>query len=336
MSPTRRTIGALVLTACATLAAQQAQQPRSSASGVYTAEQASAGEKIYFDKCASCHGAELGGIERAPALTGGQFFESWQGKDLRLLRDRLDAMPPSAPKSLSDADAVALDGVPPALVGHAGQGRPRCRPIAASSPGSPSRVQRAPPATRPRPRPLLPLGRRAREPVAADDRTELRVADVWRRPRQPPLFATRPDHQRQLQQARDRVAPQDRLPRSPARHALFGHAARGRPRVYTTAGMRRAVIALNAATGEMLWMHTEDEGPRGQNAPRNGAGRGVSLLGERRRLRSPHHLRHARLPDGGAQREDRHAHPGFRPGRRRRSETRRRPGDRSRSPAKSA
>ena len=46
--------------------------------------------------------------------------------------------------------------------------------------------------------------------------------------------------------------------------------------LYTTAGMRRAAIALNAATGEMLWMHTEDEGVRGQNAPRNGAGRGLA------------------------------------------------------------
>ena len=46
--------------------------------------------------------------------------------------------------------------------------------------------------------------------------------------------------------------------------------------LYTTAGMRRAVIALNAATGEMLWMHSEDEGVRGQNAPRQGAGRGVA------------------------------------------------------------
>ena len=46
--------------------------------------------------------------------------------------------------------------------------------------------------------------------------------------------------------------------------------------LYTTAGTRRAAVALNAATGEMLWMHAEDEGPRGQAAPRGGAGRGVS------------------------------------------------------------
>ena len=30
--------------------------------------------------------------------------------------------------------------------------------------------------------------------------------------------------------------------------------------LYTTAGMRRAAIALNAATGEMLWMHTRGRG----------------------------------------------------------------------------
>jgi quinoprotein glucose dehydrogenase len=46
--------------------------------------------------------------------------------------------------------------------------------------------------------------------------------------------------------------------------------------LYTTAGTRRAVLALNAGTGEVLWVHTEDEGPRGQNAARSGAGRGVS------------------------------------------------------------
>jgi quinoprotein glucose dehydrogenase len=46
--------------------------------------------------------------------------------------------------------------------------------------------------------------------------------------------------------------------------------------LYTTAGTRRAAVALNAATGELLWMHTEDEGARGLNAARSGAGRGVS------------------------------------------------------------
>jgi quinoprotein glucose dehydrogenase len=46
--------------------------------------------------------------------------------------------------------------------------------------------------------------------------------------------------------------------------------------LYTTAGTRRAAVALNAASGELLWMHAEDEGPRGQNPARSGAGRGVA------------------------------------------------------------
>jgi quinoprotein glucose dehydrogenase len=41
-------------------------------------------------------------------------------------------------------------------------------------------------------------------------------------------------------------------------------------------GMRRSVAALNAATGEMLWVHHEDEGKRAEYAPRVGSGRGVS------------------------------------------------------------
>jgi quinoprotein glucose dehydrogenase len=46
--------------------------------------------------------------------------------------------------------------------------------------------------------------------------------------------------------------------------------------LYTTAGTRRAVVALDAATGEELWVHSENEGPRGRNAPRQLSGRGLS------------------------------------------------------------
>src|SRR6478609_1643547 len=104
----RRVIGGIIVLACATLAAQQSPPPRSSASGVYSAEQAAAGEKIYFEKCASCHGADLGGVERAPALTGSPFLESWSGRDLRRLLERIVTMPPTAPNSLSAGDSTAL------------------------------------------------------------------------------------------------------------------------------------------------------------------------------------------------------------------------------------
>ncbi len=46
--------------------------------------------------------------------------------------------------------------------------------------------------------------------------------------------------------------------------------------VYTTAGTRRAVVALDAVTGEMKWMHSEVEGKRGDGAPRLLSGRGLA------------------------------------------------------------
>jgi quinoprotein glucose dehydrogenase len=46
--------------------------------------------------------------------------------------------------------------------------------------------------------------------------------------------------------------------------------------VYATAGSRRAAVALDAATGEMLWVHGEHEGERGAAAPRQLSGRGLA------------------------------------------------------------
>ncbi|HEY6390550.1 MAG TPA: PQQ-binding-like beta-propeller repeat protein, partial [Bryobacteraceae bacterium] len=46
--------------------------------------------------------------------------------------------------------------------------------------------------------------------------------------------------------------------------------------LYSTAGTRRAVVALDAATGELLWVHGEREGARGSAAPRQLSGRGLA------------------------------------------------------------
>jgi quinoprotein glucose dehydrogenase len=46
--------------------------------------------------------------------------------------------------------------------------------------------------------------------------------------------------------------------------------------LYTTAGSRRAVVALDAATGELLWSHAEHEGARGMDAPRRLSGHGLA------------------------------------------------------------
>jgi quinoprotein glucose dehydrogenase len=46
--------------------------------------------------------------------------------------------------------------------------------------------------------------------------------------------------------------------------------------LYTTAGSRRAVVALDAGTGELLWSHAEHEGARGLAAPRRLSGHGLA------------------------------------------------------------
>ncbi len=46
--------------------------------------------------------------------------------------------------------------------------------------------------------------------------------------------------------------------------------------LYSTGGSRRAVFALDAATGEMLWMYSKHEGKRGEAAPRALSGRGLA------------------------------------------------------------
>ena len=55
--------------------------------------------------------------------------------------------------------------------------------------------------------------------------------------------------------------------------------------VYTTAGTRRAVVALDASTGEMLWMHSENEGARADKAPRKLSGRGLAYWTDGREAR---------------------------------------------------
>jgi quinoprotein glucose dehydrogenase len=46
--------------------------------------------------------------------------------------------------------------------------------------------------------------------------------------------------------------------------------------LYSTAGTRRTVVALDAGTGELLWFYKIDEGKRGAAAPRLLSGRGLA------------------------------------------------------------
>ncbi len=55
--------------------------------------------------------------------------------------------------------------------------------------------------------------------------------------------------------------------------------------LFTPVGSRRAVAALDAATGELLWLHRIDEGKRGESAPRRLSGRGVAYWSDGKQSR---------------------------------------------------
>ncbi len=92
--------------------AATAQTEKSQWDGVYTAEQAKRGEPLYAEKCASCHGAELGGGEMAPGLSGGEFTANWNDLSLGDMFERMRiSMPQNNPGSLSrqeNADILAF------------------------------------------------------------------------------------------------------------------------------------------------------------------------------------------------------------------------------------
>jgi quinoprotein glucose dehydrogenase len=52
--------------------------------------------------------------------------------------------------------------------------------------------------------------------------------------------------------------------------------------IYCTVGSRRDVVALDASSGELLWSHREDEGKRGEAAPRRLSGRGLAYWSDGR------------------------------------------------------
>ena len=79
---TAAVVGTLLLVGIAVTQAQQAGKT-STASGVFTAEQAKNGESAFQARCASCHGADLHSTDpEAPDLTEAAFRFGWNGKTI--------------------------------------------------------------------------------------------------------------------------------------------------------------------------------------------------------------------------------------------------------------
>ncbi len=64
---------------------------------VYTTAQATRGTDLYNRVCSECHGDDLEGREKAPALAGGSFAQRWDDATLKKLFERIQEMPPDNP-----------------------------------------------------------------------------------------------------------------------------------------------------------------------------------------------------------------------------------------------
>jgi len=85
-----------------------AQQARTVADGVYSAAQATRGQALFKEKCASCHGPSAEGIS-APPLTGAGFLDNWGMDTLADLVEKIEkTMPDTAPGSINRAQAADL------------------------------------------------------------------------------------------------------------------------------------------------------------------------------------------------------------------------------------
>jgi S-disulfanyl-L-cysteine oxidoreductase SoxD len=92
---------AIAASAEAAVAQGQEENGRSVAAGVYTAEQAADGEKVFQNICVNCHATSQ--------FTGAAFQKTWAGRPVFGLFDQVrTAMPMDNPGGLSRAEYLAV------------------------------------------------------------------------------------------------------------------------------------------------------------------------------------------------------------------------------------
>jgi quinoprotein glucose dehydrogenase len=255
-----RTVIASILLLFATVTSEAAEH---SDPVSFTFDQASEGQAVYQSHCAGCHGQRLRGSEAAPGLIGPRFEEVWRQRHLGAFVAINLTMPISNPGGLQSylyesviAFLLSQNGYP---VGE----RPLRLQSALDSTETLSALGGAAPLTlipRNRETPRLvewlhhrgsPHGQNysALDQIHAGNVMDLGVAWRWRSDN----FGTVP------------------WPNYQVTPLMAGGV------LYATAGAQRSVVAIDALTGETLWMYRLDEGERGQSAPRKGPGRGVAF-----------------------------------------------------------
>ena len=236
--------------------------------GVFTKEQVELGSVLYSNNCIACHGRDLRGTEGGNALMGERFVTKWKEKSLgELFELTKTTMPKTNPHSLDDASYSALlafmlnaNEFPSGDVALSSK-KEELENILMGIPPPPSRVSlRFNPNTYNNTPPTIegewlqhrgdyastnysPL-----DQINKDNAKNLKIAWRWKTDNFGP-------------------GPEFYFKSTP----LMANGV-----LYTTAGLSRAVAAIDAATGETLWTFRFDAKERNTSVPRQNSGRGVA------------------------------------------------------------
>ncbi len=235
--------------------------------GIYTQNQVDAVGSIYANDCASCHGGDLRGTEGGSSLIGTRFQNKWKEKTMgELFEYTRTTMPVSNPGGYDDETYASL------LAYILNFNRyPAGETPLSSNKDELDKVIFGPPS------PIKVANKYT--PNNPDQKVNTIEAD-W------------PQHR--ADQASTNYSPLDQINSSNV--AKLNIAWRWKsdnfgPRpeyyykttplmvkgiLYATAGIRRAVVALDAITGETLWTYSINEGERTVYNPRQNSGRGVA------------------------------------------------------------
>jgi quinoprotein glucose dehydrogenase len=232
--------------------------------GIFTTQQAQAGANIYQTSCIECHGATLRGGEAGPALVGASFWTKWAGQSLgALYQITASTMPVNNPNGFTPTEYANLI----ALILHQ-NGLPAGDAPLADNAGALVGVRLEESENPIRVASLINGAATARvvnaewlsyhadsssthysalDLINKDNVGNLEV--VWR-----------------WYSANHGPQPEFNYEATPL--MIDGV-------LYTTAGRRRDVVAIDPVTGETLWMYRLDEGSR--RGPRVNSGRGIAM-----------------------------------------------------------
>jgi mono/diheme cytochrome c family protein len=104
LSESKKVIFSIIGLSLYLLSAARAQSPT-----LFSTDQAKRGSVLFAAQCAGCHGSDLHGSDRNPALLGERFWREWDNQLARKLYSRIiTSMPANDPGSLTEPEVIDL------------------------------------------------------------------------------------------------------------------------------------------------------------------------------------------------------------------------------------